>query len=62
MYFILTFHSYCVVMRFYRTVVSRQYIDDMHRAKVIVTVNPSGWEGGKSTVYFIRLHLYVYFQ
>lgn len=28
-----------------RTVVSRQYIDDMHRAKVIVTVNPSGWEG-----------------
>ena len=30
----------------HRTVVSKQYLGDMHRAKVIVTANPSGWEGG----------------
>jgi hypothetical protein len=28
-----------------RTVVSKQYLGDMYRAKIVVTVNPSGWEG-----------------
>jgi hypothetical protein len=28
-----------------RTVISKGYFDSMHRAQIIVTANPSGWEG-----------------
>ncbi len=28
-----------------RATVSKKYFDEMHRAKIIVTANPAGWEG-----------------
>ena len=28
-----------------RATVSKKYFDEMHRAKIIVTANPQGWEG-----------------
>jgi hypothetical protein len=33
-----------------RTEVSAGYLTQMFRAKIIVTSNPSHWEGGKSTI------------
>lgn len=35
-----------------RTVISKEYFNNMYRARIIVTSNPSGWEGGN-----IRLSL-----
>ena len=38
----------CQVNHLSRTVVSTGYLSSMYRAKVIVTANPSNWEGGES--------------
>ena len=34
-----------------RTVVSTGYLGQMFRAKIVVTANPSDWEGGVLTLY-----------
>jgi hypothetical protein len=33
-----------------RTTVDKSYFNQMFRARIIVTANPSGWEGGRTTL------------
>jgi hypothetical protein len=38
-----------------RTVISKEYFNNMYRARIIVTSNPSGWEGGQISVHISSL-------